>query len=186
VCHEIHGGDLLDRNDTLGLAVLALVFTTGLVIVLSSGDTYSLQTPLAVGYVQGGLRYSVALQKTTFNIGEPVNVTFTITNVSNKNITNWHSAWDFDFVVYNGSNSKLFQWSAFRVFPMIIWGSTLRPGDSFESVLVWPQTCNETQNSGGVQVSPGNYFIVGILYGVKTLPLEISIRSTMPLLASAC
>ena len=121
------------------------------------------------------LELTMAVDKTGYYVGEPVNVTLTVTNVSNQTITFEYAAWTFDFLVYNGSGS-IFQWSSFRVFPMIIINWPLGPGDSLTRVLTWPQTCNVSDFSS-FPVSPGDYYILGEVpsYGLQAGPVEVTV-----------
>jgi hypothetical protein len=127
---------------------------------------------------QDGLRFTMALQNNTFKVGEPVNITFTVTNIGSQTITYWRSEPEFDFKVYNLSNNNLYQWTLFKVFPMVIWSTSLNPGDNVTGVLVWPQTCNQTEhNNEGVPVSPGEYSIIGffVKFRLQTSPLQVNI-----------
>jgi hypothetical protein len=58
----------------------------------------------------------------------------------------------------------------------MLWWVFLDPGDSFESVLVWPQTWNQTdRNNEGIPVSSGIYSIVGLWNDYETGPLRVFI-----------
>jgi hypothetical protein len=129
---------------------------------------------------QDGLELSMSLQKNVFQIGEPVNITFKITNIGNQTINMVHVLPEFDFTIYNSSNDDLYTWTKFKLFPMIVWETSLDPGKGYASSLVWLQTCNQTiQNSEGIPVSPGDYYIVGWFYrySLETDPLQLSIGS---------
>jgi hypothetical protein len=129
----------------------------------------------------------LTLQKTQFSLGEPVNVTLTVTNISNQTTTfvDFPSYWNF--LVYNDTNSGLYQWLlSGRGFPLLGTNVLLDPGMGFTNeVLVWPQTCNRTVSQDGIPespVSPGTYYIVGeygnlanALYKLQTTPIEITI-----------
>jgi hypothetical protein len=118
---------------------------------------------------------SITLAKTYYDLGEPVNVTLTITNVSNQTIDFQYSAKTFDFLVYNDSGF-VYQWSSYRILPFIIMDRPLNPGESITEVKTWPQTTDVGFMSSGVQVSPGTYYIVGFPAGVfRTQPIEVNI-----------
>jgi hypothetical protein len=120
--------------------------------------------------------FTMTLQKAVYATGEPVNITFTVTNISNQNMTIVRWAYEFDFVVYDRSNSGIYQWSRFKAFIEMLWWVFLDPGDSFESVLVWPQTWNQTdRNNEGIPVSSGIYSIVGLWNDYETGPLRVFI-----------
>jgi hypothetical protein len=135
-------------------------------------------TPLVAEKVVDGLKFTMSLQNTTFKPGEPINITFTVTNIGRQTISYVHSFPEFDFIVYNSSISNLYQWTSFKMFPMIVWNTHLDPGKNYTSVLTWPQTCNQTvYKNEGVPVSPGQYSIIGLFlhFGLQTTPLQVSI-----------
>jgi hypothetical protein len=119
----------------------------------------------------------MTLNKTEYSVGEPINVTLTITNTSNQTLNFYYSAWSFDFLVYNATNKNIYQWSSFQVFPQFIADLQFSPGESLTRVLVWPQTCNKTMSSEGIPVSPGTYYIVGLASSPKlqTAPIQVTI-----------
>jgi hypothetical protein len=136
---------------------------------------------------QLGLQLTMALQKTTYSLGEPINITLTLTNISNQTTTIELSAYNnFDFQVYNDTNSILYQWSNCWIgvaVPQVIWLETLNAGESVSANLAWNQTCYNSGLSKGVPVSSGTFYIVGqigsILSGksstIETTPIQIAI-----------
>jgi hypothetical protein len=144
-------------------------------------------TPIAYG-INGGFKLTLTLQKTEYNLGEPVNVTLTVTNIGNQT-TDFDEApsW-WDFVVYNDTYNGLYSWlRSGRVFPAYVTRVSLDPGMGFTNeVMVWPQLCNSTVNRYGAAVSPvssGTYYIVGqydnfghsFNYNLQTTPIQITI-----------
>jgi hypothetical protein len=128
--------------------------------------------------VGNGLELTTSLVKTVYSLGEPINVTLKITNITNQTINFTHTGMDFDFVVYNDTYNTLYQWSSGRVFPLFITVEPLLPGENVSETIVWPQTCNTSPSTNGVSVSPGTYFIVGesnARYGLQTAPTQITI-----------
>jgi hypothetical protein len=142
--------------------------------------------PTAEG-VSGALQLTMALEKTEYTLGEPVNITLTLTNISNETTTIDFSAYNnFDFRVYNGTNSTLYQWSNHWLgvaVPQVIWLETLNAGESLSENFVWSQTCYNTGLSEGVPISSGEYNIVGQIGSVistknsmiETTPIQITI-----------
>lgn len=163
------------------LFMLAVIVAVGMLTtscLIAKPSTAHTRPVTEIVTEQDGLRFTMALQNNTFKVGEPINITFTVTNIGSQTITYWRSEPEFDFRVYNLSNNKLYQWTLFKMFPMIIWSTSLNPGDNVTSVLVWPQTCNQTvYNNEGVPVSPGQYFIIGffVKFGLQTSPLQVNI-----------
>jgi len=128
--------------------------------------------------VGDGLELAVSLVKTVYSLGDQVNVTLGITNITNQTLNFTHTGMDFDFTVYNGTSNILYQWSLGRVFPMFITIEPLLPGENVSETIVWPQTCNTSSSTNGVLVSTGTYFIVGesnARYGLQTAPTQITI-----------
>jgi hypothetical protein len=125
----------------------------------------------------------MSLDRTVYVLGESVNVTLAIVNVSDHIVNFTHTGMDFDFVVYNGSDNVVYRWSTGRVFPLYVMIAPLQPGQNVTATYVWPQTCNNASSAMGVSVSPGTYFIVGESnpsYGLRTAPTQIIIVSVEP------
>ena len=156
--------------------------------VCASNTISSLNDVVGLGVnEQLGLQLTMALQKTNYSLGEPVNVTLTLTNISNQTISFWldFSFSYFEFKVYNGTNSILYSSlndGGIQLPLAVVY--TLSPEESLGANLVWNQTYNNTGFSpGGIPVSPGTYFIVGqvgpIYYGtnstIETTPIQVTI-----------
>jgi hypothetical protein len=148
------------------------------------------QTPFTVQGSSNGLQLTIALEKTEYSLGEPINMAFTITNISNQTISLLHygvSAFNmFEFRVYNDTNNSI--WSQiYPVYPFnpggpIVTATLLNSEESLTGVLVWEQTCNNTAFSEGVPVSSGTYYIVGqigpiFMNGstIETTPVQVTI-----------
>jgi hypothetical protein len=185
----------------LELSIRKLILLSAATILLSVSLVYGIayeftpktnpqtsSTPTAYGVnEQLGLRLTLMLEKTECTLGEPVNITLTLTNISNQTTTIYLSAYnDFDFRVYNGTNSTLYQWSNHWLgvaIPQVIWAETLNAGESLSENFVWSQTCNNTGLSEGVPVSPGEYNVVGQIGSVlsaknstiETTPIQVTI-----------
>ena len=97
----------------------ALTVLMGVAIVYALGHEFrpqsSTQTiPTAEGVNdQFGLELTMTLQKTEYSLGEPINITLTITNIGNQTITYAYceSLHRFDFRVYNDTNNGIYHWS---------------------------------------------------------------------------
>jgi hypothetical protein len=154
----------------------------------------NLQSRLAmVNSVEGvneqlGLQLTMTLEKTNYSLFEPINIYFTITNISNQTIGLAHDVdpYDFEFRVFNDTNNSI--WSL--IFPVYtginpggpaIFVTFLNPEESLTGVLEWEQMCNNTVPN---TVSPGPYYIVGqigpnFLNGltIETTPIQIVIAN---------
>ena len=129
-----------------------------------------------------GLELAMQIKKTLYSQGETVSIMFTLTNISNRTVSFWMTAWTFDFQVSNGTDHRIFQYSTSQVFPQVIWNASIRPGSNLTDVLVWPQTCNTTE---GVLVSPATYYINGLIWSIDSLilrtpPLQITVVKLDP------
>lgn len=73
----------------------------------------SILTPNPTIFATGGngnLELTMTIDKFSYSLGEPVNLTLTLTNVSNQTINFEHTGLDFDFQVTNGTNNLVYQW----------------------------------------------------------------------------
>jgi hypothetical protein len=179
----------------LELSLKGVVLISALIVVLSVSLIYGVKleftpttnlqgssTPIAYG-VNEGFQLTLTLQKTEYSLGEPVNVTLTVTNISNLTVgfEEFPSWWSF--LVYNGTNNGLYVWPRDSGQGVPFYGTTvsLDPGIGFtDEAMVWPQMCNSTVDRYGVavsSVSPGTYYIVGQYFGynLHTTPIQITI-----------
>jgi hypothetical protein len=128
----------------------------------------------------GSLELTLSVEKTVYSVGEPVNITLAITNISDQKVDFTHTGMDFDFIVTNGTGNVIYQWSIGRAFPLFVMIEPLQPGENVTATYVWPQTCNSNPSTVGASVSPGTYYIVGksnSIYGLETDPVQITIVS---------
>jgi flagellar basal body-associated protein FliL len=135
---------------------------------------------------QLGLQLTMTLEKTNYSLFEPINIYFTITNISNQTISLAHDAdpYNFEFRVFSDTNNSI--WSL--IYPVyaginpggpLVTATLLNPEESLTGFLEWEQICN---NTGPDSVSPGTYYIVGqigpiFLNGltIETTPIQIVI-----------
>ncbi len=174
------------------LSVFTVLLGVGLVYAVSYGfkppnSSQTLRTTRGVNE-RFGLELTLTLERTEYSLGEPINVTLTITNISNHTVGfSLAPSW-WDFLVYNDTSNGLYQWQSGQNFPMLIRDVPLDSGIGLvNEVMVWPQTCNKT-TSYGVPTSPvsaGTYYVVGRYnynpfgsdsnYNLETTPIRITI-----------
>jgi hypothetical protein len=153
---------------------------------LQNGTSFDFTTPITIiqsnqltgSGTKGNLELTMTLDKTAYNIGEPVNLTLTITNISKQTINFTHTGLDFDFQVTNDTNNLVYQWSNFKAIPQFITIESLPAGDSISSNFTWLQTCNFNAQVQGDAASPGTYNIIGQTgptYGIQTTPIQMTI-----------
>ena len=170
----------------LNMTLKKLILFSALTVLLGVGIAYAMSyglkpknstqmPPTAIGVdEQDGLELTMKLEKTEYGLGESINITLTITNISNRTINFTLAPSYWDFLVYNDTNNDIYQWLSSRVSPLWVMNVPLDAGAGLTNVLVWPQTCNATVVSEGVPVSPGTYYIVG-RYGFQTTPIQVTI-----------
>ena len=127
---------------------------------------------------KGNLEITMTLDKTSFSLGESVNLTLAIINISSQTISFTDTGLNFDFQVYNGTNNLVYQWSNFRAIPQFVAIVPLPSGQNISANFTWPQTCNFNTQVNGDTVSPGTYSIIGETgptYGIQTTPIQITI-----------
>lgn len=124
----------------------------------------------------------MSIQKTVFSVGEPVNVTLTLTNISNQNVTISVDMWLLDFVVSNSTNNLIYQHTNDGAMAQWVMLKTLQPGENVTDSYAWSQRYSGP--NPGPAVSPGTYYIAGKSPGIgdldtgyllQTTPLEIMI-----------
>ena len=153
---------------------------------LQNGSSFNFVTSITIQYSNqavasgenGNLELTMTLDKTSYSLGEPVNLTLTITNISGQTINYTHTGLDFDFQVYNGTNNVVYQWSNFRAIPQFIAIEPLPAGESISANFTWLQICNFNAQVQGDPISPGTYYIVGQtgpIYGIQTTPIQLTI-----------
>jgi cytoskeletal protein RodZ len=138
-------------------------------------------TPLQATSVNGSFELTISVEKTVYSVGEPVNITLSITNISKQTVNFTHTGMDFDFVVTNDTDNVIYQWSIGRAFPMFVMIEPLQPGENVTATYTWSQVCNANTSTVGTLVSPGTYYIVGksnSIYGLRTAPVQIVIVSS--------
>jgi hypothetical protein len=170
-----------------------LAVLVGVSIFFAKGYTFETKNasqtpPMAQGRADG-LQLTMTLEKTEYSLGEPVAVTLTITNISNqtRSFGLGPDVNDFDFHVYNDTDSNIYWYSSRWIgggIPMFVVLETLNSSETLNSTLVWQQTFSHGLGSEGSPVSPGTYYIVGTIgppffYGknstLETTPIQIAL-----------
>ncbi len=173
-----------ELNTTFKKVILLSVLTVlaGVGVVYALGYEFkpknSTQTfPTAEG-VNEQFKLTMQLEKTNYSLGEPINVTLILTNISNKTITFFYWAGTFDFLVCNDTNNVIYQWARTQIFPFVGTDLSLNPQEDVTKAFVWPQrygTPPFSEGSEGDPVSPGTYYIVGRAGALQTTPIQVTI-----------
>ncbi len=154
---------------------------------LQDGTPFNFITPVTIPQspnqliasgTNGNLQLTITLNKTTYSLGEPINFTLTITNISGQTINFTHTGLDYDFRVTNDTNNLVYQYSNFLAIPQYVFIQPLPAGASMSANFSWLQICNFNTAVQGEPVSPGTYNLIGLtgpIYGIETTPIEITI-----------
>jgi hypothetical protein len=162
---------------------LALVALVGAGLFFALSYKFESKSPsktlLTTEGVYDGLQLTMALEKTKYTLGEPINITLMLTNIS-KQETSVEVDLEsyFDFQVYNETNSVIY---SSRYPPDVVVrlplaeNETLNAGQSLSEDLSWHQE--------GVSVLPATYYIVGLIgpiyyktsITIETTPIQIAI-----------
>jgi hypothetical protein len=131
------------------------------------------------------LTLSMSVNKTYYDRGELVAITFVLTNTGNETVNFGVGDPFFDFIVTN-SSGLVFQYSLSAVWPMYIIDWSLGPGENLTQVLSWTQLCNQTAFTSGTQVAYGMYSILGTIHsidfqGLQAGPVEVTIGDALTL-----
>jgi hypothetical protein len=153
----------------LGILVAAI---SGTYIVLSNSPGEEVGNSLvSVETTDYPFRLMMALEKTVYNWGEPVNITISLTNISDEKVTisllaGGLPCHQFDFLVYDWFNNLIYRYSAYRGYYQGGYTLTLAPNQSFTGTFIWKQIKNgENENDGGA-VAKGTYYIAGKTYQI--------------------
>jgi hypothetical protein len=149
--------------------------------VVNVADAILLASNYGARLKQFRLELNLVENKTDYDLGEPINITLTITNMTNETASFLLAPSWWDLFVYNDTNNLLYRWSSGKIFPMYVMFVTLEPGMNISEAMTWPQTCNAVVDNFGTPispVSPGTYYLVGFYsyyYDLRTVPVQIKI-----------
>ncbi|HOB89227.1 MAG: LysM peptidoglycan-binding domain-containing protein [Bacillota bacterium] len=125
-----------------------------------------------VSLVQGGLRHTFMVSRTTFSRGEPVRLSLSKTNVTGSPVSiTYRGSQRYDFIVTRAGR-EIWRWSEGRFFTFAIETISVAPGERLLHIQIWNQTTNR-----GVPVSPGVYTVTAVNTGTGVrLSIQIEIR----------
>lgn len=128
----------------------------------------------APAFAQGGDTQVKALtDKSTYALGEPVNITVQVNNTGSSPTTlNYRSGQEYDIIVKKGGQ-EVWKWSVGKFFTQELHSQTLAPGESRTFKESWPQTAN-----GDQPITAGEYQVIGVStadQNVESAPVTIAI-----------
>ncbi len=114
------------------------------------------------------LEFSIQLEKAEFDQDEPINVTFTLKNISNKTISlSWRNGLILDFSIKDVNSTLIWQWSWNHAHTDAVINIALKAGQQLSEI--YPYIATEylwDQMIWDNQVPKGTYFINGIVPNV--------------------
>jgi hypothetical protein len=155
-----------------------------------------LSFPVQAEATEYPFKLTIALEKTTFKVEEPVNITWVLTNIGQENVTLYNSR-DFplDFLVRDQGFTNVFRYRSYvGVLQVIYPFAPIMPSDNMTMADVWKQIYDDRflklpDPYNGVghfwspkKVFPGTYYVSGIFhsatYGVniETPVMRITIQ----------
>jgi len=140
-----------------------------------------LNPPAKVEASHWPFKLTMMVEKTNFEIGEPVNTTFTLENIGHETITLYTSRDDVTFDVYTLNNLKAYTFE--YCFGMMSFPWKMEPGEVAYEWWTWKQYYFESEIAPSwQQVRPGRYRIIGKFKSptfnyltVETPPVTITI-----------
>ncbi|MDR7435620.1 MAG: S-layer homology domain-containing protein [Armatimonadota bacterium] len=118
---------------------------------------------------KGGIVYTLVADKTIYNAGEEVNLTFTITNTTSEIVKfEFANGQEYDFIIRQ-DGQEIARWSLGKAFTEVEKTLPLAPGKSFQYTTKWRQL---DQNDRPVE--PGRYEIIAV-HTTKTNPTSVSL-----------
>jgi hypothetical protein len=113
--------------------------------------------------VQGPV--SVRTDKLAYRLGEPVQITVTITNTTASALTlRFDSSCQAFFTVEDGSGAIVYQYERHVGCPAVLTELTLQPGESQSYPFTWIQV-----DDGGAPIPPGDYVIRSVIPSTPAL-----------------
>jgi hypothetical protein len=103
------------------------------------------------------------LEKTTYELGEPVNVTLTITNISNETTLLYFTVpCKTNFVILNKSSETIYDYFRTHGWAETTYDLVLDSGESLTQTLTWNQLeVDDFPPFDSRQVRLGTYYIIG-------------------------
>lgn len=123
-----------------------------------------------------GVIFRLVLDKAEYQLAEPVNIQFIITNTNDTTFSlRFTSSCQFDFNVYEGDTPV---YKPYYYCPCVLTELTLGPGETYVYARTWSQTKCVGSCRWGETVWPGHYRLVGYLMDQFTPSLAVEFDVT--------
>jgi hypothetical protein len=107
-------------------------------------------------------KLTTILEKTTYQLREPINITLCLENIGNENVTLHYPSNLRDIIVYDENFNKIYGYSEDRLYPDIYHARyVIKPGE----VINFPETWHQS-------AEPGNYYVTGIFTSAYRIMLQ--------------
>ncbi len=127
----------------------------------SQSCDHSINNPFA------GLDFAVCTEKDRYELGESIDITFTVTNIDGQPRTfSFNTSQRYDISVFKATELQ-WNWANQLFFTPTQGTETLGPGESFQFAQTWDQSTNPPMVP--TVVGLGDYKIIGTLTSVPTL-----------------
>jgi hypothetical protein len=127
----------------------------------------------------GTLVASVATDKSTYALGEPVQFTLQVRNTASAAVTvTLPTGQDYDFIVRAADGTEVWRWSHDQAFTQVVRQATFGPGETKTFTTTWDQ-----RNNDGQPVGAGQFTVTGVYTGsppVQSAPRPFTIGPGSP------
>jgi len=154
---------ILSLKKMIILSIVAILVSVTVAWGLKTLTGSEVFNPVNGETTYGPIKLTMRLDKTSYRLGEPANITLAVTNISNETVLLGFSVLcKTSFVVCNKSSQTIFNYFSSVCWPDSGGEVVLDSGESLSQTLTWDQL--EIDNFppfASRQVQPGTYYIIG-------------------------
>ena len=148
-----------------------------IMVVIVFGISESVRAAISNSVIEDDIEYYIEVDKSVYNLGEDVEFSYRITNLSDEEwrITGFFPVFDIVAEEKDGEDfNEIWNFTWGQVHPMGPMLYTLEPQESIELNALWPQI--ELNVPDHIQVLAGSYRLSGICYPTDvSIPVDIDI-----------
>lgn len=133
-------------------------------------------SPVEAEATEYPFKLTIALEKTTYQLREPVEAILYLQNIANEDVTYRHPS-QLDLVVYDARFHQVFRWGEWHGW-ILMWvpPQKIEPGEIRNFTLTWYQEVGFERIEQGVYnkywAQPGTYYVLGF-FSSYTYSLEL-------------